>query len=243
MKNLIEIKNLTFSFSEKKLFNDLTLNIKTSKWTTIIGLNGSGKTTLSKLINNDYKYDGDIIINSNGIILVDNKFNYDEEILVSKLIKKYYDKKIYNRVINEYGLKKITNKKVNELNNNERLMLMFCLKLSSDYSLVIIDNVLEKLNYKNKEIIINLLNKRNINIINITNSMDETLLGENIIVIDNGKVILNDTKENVFSNYTVIQKIGLDLPFIVDLSIKLKYYNLINKIYFNEEELIGAIWM
>ena len=43
--------------------------------------------------------------------------------------------------------------------------------------------------------------------------------------------------------YDDIKKIGLDLPFIVDLSIKLKYYGLVNKIYFNMEELIGAIWI
>ena len=77
----------------------------------------------------------------------------------------------------------------------------------------------------------------------MTNNMEDTLLWENIIIMDKGKIVLNDKKENIFMKYDDIKKIGLDLPFIVDLSIKLKYYGLVNKIYFNMEELIGAIWI
>lgn len=242
MDNLIEIKDLSFSYLEKNIFDNLNSNIKKCKWTTIVGLNGSGKTTLSKLINNEYKYSGIITTNNKKICLIDDNFKYDD-ILVSKIIKKYYDKEIYNEVISKYNLKNITKKKVNKLNYDEKVILLFCIKLSINPDIIIIDNILENLEYINKDKIIKILKDMDVNIINITNNMDDTLLGDNIIIIDNGKIILNDIKENVFNNYEIVKKIGLELPFVVDLSIKLKYYNLVNKIYFNEEELIGAIWM
>jgi phospholipid/cholesterol/gamma-HCH transport system ATP-binding protein len=49
-ETLIEIKNLTFSRGERKIFDDITLSIPKGKITAIMGPSGSGKTTLLKLI-------------------------------------------------------------------------------------------------------------------------------------------------------------------------------------------------
>ena len=241
MNNMITVKNLSFSYPNNQIFNNLSFDVSTCKWTTIIGLSGCGKSTFIRLINNDFKYDGEILFDGN-IIIIDDNFNY-ENILVSKLIKKYCSKKIYNKIINEYDLQNITSKKVSDLNEQDKIKLLFCLKLSSKGDIVIIDNLLNKLNCHNKNIIVKILNKLKIKVINMTNNIEDTLLGENIIIMDKGKIMLNDKKENIFMKYDDIKKIGLDLPFIVDLSIKLKYYGLVNKIYFNMEELIGAIWI
>lgn len=241
MNNMITVKNLSFSYPNNQIFNNLSFDVSTCKWTTIIGLSGCGKSTFIRLINNDFKYDGEILFDGN-IIIIDGNFNY-ENILVSKLIKKNYSKKIYNKIINEYDLKNIISKKVSDLNEQDKIKLLFCLKLSSKGDIVIIDNLLNKLNCHNKDIIVKILNKLKINVINMTNNIEDTLLGENIIIMDKGKIMLNDKKENIFMKYDDIKKIGLDLPFIVDLSIKLKYYGLVNKIYFSMEELIGAIWI
>lgn len=241
MNNMITVKNLSFSYPNNQIFNNISFDVSTYKWTTIIGLSGCGKSTFIRLINNDFKYDGEILFDGN-IIIIDGNFNY-ENILVSKLIKKYYSKNIYNKIINEYDLKNIISKKVSDLNEQDKIKLLFCLKLSSKGDIVIIDNLLNKLNCHNKDIIVKILNKLKINVINMTNNMEDTLLGENIIIMDKGKIMLNDKKENIFMKYDDIKKIGLDLPFIVDLSIKLKYYGLVNKIYFSMEELIGAIWI
>lgn len=241
MNNVITVKNLSFSYPNNQIFNNLSFDVSTCKWTTIIGLSECGKSTFIRLINNDFKYDGEILFDGN-IIIIDGNFNY-ENILVSKLIKKYYSKNIYNKIINEYNLKSITSEKVSDLNEQDKIKLLFCLKLSSKGDIVIIDNLLNKLNCHNKDIIVKILNKLKIKVINMTNNMEDTLLGENIIIMDKGKIVLNDKKENIFMKYDDIKRIGLDLPFVVDLSIKLKYYGLVNKIYFSMEELIGAIWI
>lgn len=49
-ETLIEIKNLSFSRGERKIFDDITLSIPKGKVTAIMGPSGSGKTTLLKLI-------------------------------------------------------------------------------------------------------------------------------------------------------------------------------------------------
>ena len=47
---MLELKNICFSRDNKKILNNLSLNIDTNKFTAITGPNGSGKSTLAKII-------------------------------------------------------------------------------------------------------------------------------------------------------------------------------------------------
>ena len=46
----------------------------------------------------------------------------------------------------------------------------------------------------------------------------------------------------VLSKDNIINKAGLDIPFMIDLSVKLKDYNLLNKIELDKERLIDTLW-
>ena len=50
MENIIEIENLSFSYNDKKLINNISFFIEDGDYVAIIGPNGSAKTTLMKLI-------------------------------------------------------------------------------------------------------------------------------------------------------------------------------------------------
>lgn len=50
MSNIIEIKNLSFSFHDELILDDITLSIPYHTLIGIIGPNGAGKTTLAKII-------------------------------------------------------------------------------------------------------------------------------------------------------------------------------------------------
>ena len=63
VETLIEIKNLSFSRGERKIFDDITLSIPKGKITAIMGPSGSGKTTLLKLIAGQLQPDsGEVIV-------------------------------------------------------------------------------------------------------------------------------------------------------------------------------------
>jgi iron complex transport system ATP-binding protein len=66
MDNAIDIRNLSFSYGENNILNNLSLNIKKNKFYSIIGPNGSGKTTLLKNI-------AGILQGSKNSIYIDNK--------------------------------------------------------------------------------------------------------------------------------------------------------------------------
>ena len=114
--------------------------------------------------------------------------------------------------------------------------------LEDEYSYVIFDDVLTFLEDFEKNFVIGYCQKRNINIINITTLSEELLLLPNIIVLENNQVVLEGTKEEVLSNEKMFSKLGIKRPFIVQLSSELKDYNVINKLYFDNEELVDELW-
>ena len=76
----------------------------------------------------------------------------------------------------------------------------------------------------------------------LENMLIPTLKEGDIIVMDKGKIIIKGSKEDVLREEKIFNKIGLDLPFIVELSIKLNYYGLLDKICFSNSELVQSIW-
>ena len=65
-KNIIEISNLSFSRSERVIYDDISLKVPRGKVTAIMGPSGIGKTTLLRLIGGQLKPDS-------GSILFDNQ--------------------------------------------------------------------------------------------------------------------------------------------------------------------------
>ena len=61
---MIEIKDLSFGFPQKELFNNVSFTIEDGQHAAFIGVSGGGKTTLIEMIMDDEKfmYDGKILI-------------------------------------------------------------------------------------------------------------------------------------------------------------------------------------
>lgn len=61
MKNVVEIKNLSLSYGDIKVLEDINLVIPDSSFVSIVGPNGAGKTTLMKILLGLVKYNsGDV---------------------------------------------------------------------------------------------------------------------------------------------------------------------------------------
>jgi phospholipid/cholesterol/gamma-HCH transport system ATP-binding protein len=66
--DIVSIQNLTFSRGHRKIFNDISLDIKRGKITAIMGPSGTGKTTLLKLIGGQlYPEQGRIIVDQQNV--------------------------------------------------------------------------------------------------------------------------------------------------------------------------------
>lgn len=267
MSNIIEIKNLNFAYKNKKVYNDLSLNIAEGTFTTIIGNTGSGKSTLARIIYG--------LINSKSYIKVDNMFinpknikelrkkvgivfeNPDNQ-FISKTIKddmilslkkfEYNKSKIDEKiesVAELLGISELLPLEPHRLSGGEKQLVSLAIALAHEPKILILDDALNMIDSVKREKIYNILkaiNKRGISIINITHNSEDLLKGTDIILISDGKILLQEKVQDAFNNPKLFTENNIDLPFVIDLSIKLLYYHAIDKIYFDIKKLVGALW-
>ncbi len=74
--------------------------------------------------------------------------------------------------------------------------------------------------------IIKLNKEKGITVIHITHNMSEAVNADRVIVINDGKVCMNDKPKNVFSNVAKLHEIGLDVPQVTELFYELKNYGI-----------------
>ena len=107
---------------------------------------------------------------------------------------------------------------------------------------VIFFNVLNNLKENELNKLFRFLKDNDIKFINITNNMELCLYTDYLIILDNDNVLIEGSTLEVLKNDKLLKRLGFELPFLVDLSLLLKDYNLVNKIYLNNESLVGALW-
>ncbi len=90
---------------------------------------------------------------------------------------------------------------------------------------------------------IKMLNREyGITVVLITHYMDEAVNADRVIVMDQGKVILDDKPEQVFSNVELMKKTGLDVPQVTELVYELNKSGLkLDQHIITEEECAEAL--
>lgn len=267
MGNIIEINNLYFNYKDNNIFNNFSLSIKKGEWITLTGPNGSGKTTLIKILSGLIITDSNIkisniLLNKNSIYEIrktigvvfdnlDNNFLCEtvEEELVFPLENLCYSKKEMairlKELANIFNLEKIINKSINDLSIYEKVIISIASVLSYNPDILIMDETLSYLNNKEKEKILkilSLLNKKGLTIINSTHNLEESYNSDRLVVINGGKVILDNKPILVMEQEKELNKIGINLPFEVDLSLKLKLYDLLDSTVLNINEMVDLLW-
>lgn len=249
----IEINHLDY----ENIFKDLNLKIKEKDFITIIGSSSSGKTTLASLLsgliqNEHVLLDG----NKDDISVVfDNveiNFVYDTVIenlafpLENRnLTKEEMEKKI--KEISEYlKIENLLQCNINSLSGGEKEIIALACSLITNPKLLILDEAFIMLDIIQKEKFFKLLKKINrdkkTTIIYLTSDVESSVYGKSIAVIANKKIIKNGTLKEILKEEKAFKMAKQKLPFMADLSLKLKYYNLIDDIILEESKMVEALW-
>lgn len=107
---------------------------------------------------------------------------------------------------------------------------------------IVVKEMFYGLKDEEKIVIKELLRIRNIHFIDITANVEDTLDSDYIIVYDNLELVLEGNRDEVLKNEKLLKRLGYGLPFIVDLSLQLSYYDLVDKVYYDDLELVGDVW-
>jgi len=260
MKNNIKINKLNLSYSKVKVFEDFDLEISDQN-ISIIGTPASGKTSLVKLLGGLLYSESVTILNLKvtmknqldlrkiiGVVL--NDFAFVAETVSNELTFGmenlcYSNEEMNSRlqiVTKFFNLESLLNSDPNTLSNEYKTIIKIVSFILMDPKIIIIDDLLCNLTYTNKCMLIEFIKNKNIQIINVTSNIDETLFTDYIIVLDKGKIAIEGKTDSVLNEELILKRLGFGLPFIVDLSKQLISYELINKTCYDLEELVGELW-
>ena len=106
-----------------------------------------------------------------------------------------------------------------------------------------LSNYFTKQEYQN---IINFLKDYQVNnplvIISTSTHLEESLVKDYLYIINNGEIALAGKPFEVLQKDNIINKIGLNLPFMIDLSVKLKDYDLLDEIILSKDRMVDELW-
>lgn len=264
MKELLDVTNLCY----QDLFENISFQVEPGKFITISGENNCGKTTLIRILSGQIpipetikllgmhieeypqnlwkEITGTIIPQDNPIFLfqtVEEELNY-----TIHLFKKSEEERIetYKEITKKYKLTKYQKKNPNEVPIFIKIKVMLAEKMLASPQIIFLDDICTELEEKEKKEVIHLLRtlqlETGISILMTTSDLNIALESDYLLVIAEKKILLEGEPLPIIEKDNVLNKLGLELPFMVDLSVKLRDYNLIDKTELDIDRMVDDIW-
>ena len=168
------VKNLVKIYSEKKVVNNVSFEVKPGKVYGILGRNGAGKTTIIRMILTIINKDGgEILFNGNKIDVLKSKIGYlpEEKILYNKSTVKEYltyfamlsglkyknAKESINYWIDRFNLQEKYNNVLDTLSKGNQQKVQIISTIINDPNIIIFDEPFSGLDPVNSEIFRNIV--------------------------------------------------------------------------------------
>lgn len=168
--SVIEISNLSFSYSDEEVLSEIDLEVEKGDFIGIVGPNGSGKTTLMKLILGLEQPDsGEIVVNGKNrgyqdiIGYVPQKYERDPHFPATvEEILKIGGKKPENKdLLHELEINDLLDRKFVELSGGQQQRVMAAFALMKNPEILILDEPSVGVDVQAQERFYNLLDRLN----------------------------------------------------------------------------------
>jgi energy-coupling factor transport system ATP-binding protein len=229
--------------------SNLDLEIEPGQLVAIIGHNGSGKSTLVKLLCAVlYPTEGYARIDG---VPVDREHQWDVRRKVSVVFQDPDDQLIMNRVVDDVafgpenlglarreieervrssvemlGLEEIGGRLIEDLSPGQKQRVAIAGALAMRPLFLILDEPTSLLPVPVAMRLISTIRdlslSENTGVLHITHSMYEAVLFERVVVMDEGRIILDGTPAEVFREVEKLRKVGLDVPLAASLAHRLR---------------------
>lgn len=224
-KNILELKNVDFSYGKKQVLKNVALNIKEGTFSVLLGLNGAGKSTLFSLVTRLLNLQsGEIFINGFSIqdysnALKDIGIVFQEPTLDLDLTVKqnlYYYGSLkglgfketiisINDEIEKLELSDVMDTTVRNLNGGHRRRVEILRALINKPKLLLLDEATVGLDLKSRFDILayvrDLIQTKNISVLWITHLFDEVILEDDLSIIKAGQIIDSGIVKDIVAKY------------------------------------------
>ncbi|WP_250278139.1 energy-coupling factor transporter ATPase [[Clostridium] colinum] len=232
-----------------KAIDNVSLDIEQGSFVAILGHNGSGKSTLAKHLSGILKgSDGEVLVD--GLSTTDEKniwqirktvgtvFQNPDNQLVATIveddiafgpenlgIEREEIKKRVDFSLKAVNMEDFRHSTTSNLSGGQKQRVAIAGILAMQPKCIVLDEPTAMLDPRGRKEVIETIKKLNkekgITIILITHYMEEVIDSDRLIVMEKGKIVLDDIPLNVFKNVEKIRELKLDVPEAIDIAYNL----------------------
>ncbi|MDY2914069.1 MAG: energy-coupling factor transporter ATPase [Candidatus Enteromonas sp.] len=248
---ILQVENLSYAYEEgQNVLNGVSFSVNQGSYVCVIGHNGSGKSTLAKCIiglmagvHGNISLFGQPLNKKSvyslrsrvGIVFQnpDNQFvgsTVADDIafgLENRRIPSEEMDGIIRRFAEEAGMGEFLNHEPQMLSGGQKQRVAIAGVLAMNPDLIIFDEATSMLDPKGKREISALVSKMrkdnpSLTLLSITHDVEEAAEADQVIVLEEGKVLFSGTPNEVFANEDALRSIHLGVPFVYALKARLK---------------------
>lgn len=250
-EKILEVKHLGKAFGSNQVLRDIDFSVSAGDVTCIIGPSGSGKSTLLRCLNmletpssGEINYHGTDITSKNvnvpeyrskvGMVFQNfNLFNnmtalknctIGQEKVLKKSKEEAEKKALY--YLEKVGMAPYINAKPKQLSGGQKQRVAIAGVMAMRPQCIILDEPTAMLDPNGRREVIATLHELNrqekITVLLITHYMEEVIDADRVIVMDDGKLVMDGTPREIFSRVKELKEYRLDVPQVTELAYELK---------------------
>ncbi len=232
------------------VLKDINLEIKKGEFVAILGHNGSGKSTLAKHFNAILMpTSGKVFIGEYDTSNENNLFSIRQHVgmvfqnpdnqIVATIVEEdvafalenlgVEPDEIRRRVddaLKTVGMYEYREHAPHQLSGGQKQRVAIAGILAMRPDCIVLDEPTAMLDPKGRDEVLTTVRKLNeqfgTTVVMITHYMDEAVKADRVVVIDDGKILLDNTPKAVFSEVELLKSVGLDVPQVTELIYELK---------------------
>ena len=229
----------------KVILDNISLEIRRGEFLAVLGHNGSGKSTIAKHFNAILTpQEGKVIVEGMDTSDENKLFDVRQHVgmvfqnpdnqIVATIVEEDVAFALENlgvepnemrervdEALKSVGMYEYREHAPHQLSGGQKQRIAIAGIIAMRPDCIVLDEPTAMLDPNGRKEVLKTIRRLNkeygITIVLITHYMDEAAQADRIVVMDGGKVIMDDIPSNVFSNVELMKKIGLDVPQVTEL--------------------------
>lgn len=267
---MITFDNVHFKYSTEYVLKGIDLFIQEGEFVTIIGHNGSGKSTMAKHING-LLLPTEGVVRVMDYSTKDPEEVWKIRQLVGMVFQNPDNQFVAPTVLDDvaFGLENLgvprsemmgrieealrlvsmwdfRDREPHRLSGGQKQRVAIAGVLAMKPKVIVFDESTAMLDPMGRKEVIDTarhLRETGITVVNITHYLEEAMFSDRVLVMNEGKILSQGTPQEVFRNIEQLRKIGLDVPFSVELANRLRNrgFSLSEDIW-QTDQLVKSLW-
>lgn len=267
---MITFQNVRFKYSAEYVLKGIDLTIRDGEFVTIIGHNGSGKSTLAKHING-LLLPSEGVVQVTDYSTKDPEEIWKIRQLVGMVFQNPDNQFVAPTVLDDvaFGLENLgvpreemmgrietalrlvsmwdyRDREPHRLSGGQKQRVAIAGVLAMRPKVIVFDESTAMLDPMGRKEVIDTarrLRETGITVVNITHYLEEAMFSDRVLVMNEGEILTQGTPQEVFRNIEQLRKIGLDVPFSVELAHRLRNRGFpLSEDIWQTDQLVKGLW-